>query len=72
MLLNILNWLSDIKLKNADNEYLCYWAQVILLLIKINLIILEELLYKFWNVNNTEYVAALGPKAAEKSLDKLI
>jgi hypothetical protein len=34
--------------------------------------ILEELLYKFWNVNNTEYIAALGPEAAEKSLNKLI
>jgi hypothetical protein len=30
------------------------------------------LLYKSQNANNTEYVAALGPEAAEKSLDELI
>jgi hypothetical protein len=64
--------LSYIKLKNTDNECLCYWAQVILLLIKIDLTILEELLHKFWNVNNTEYIAALGSEAAEKLLNKLI
>jgi hypothetical protein len=30
------------------------------------------LLYKSQNVNNTEYIIALGSEAAEKSLNKLI
>jgi hypothetical protein len=34
--------------------------------------ILKELLHESWNANNTEYVAALGPEAAEKSLNELI
>jgi hypothetical protein len=34
--------------------------------------ILEELLYKFHNFNNMEFIATLDPKIAEKSLDKLI
>jgi hypothetical protein len=34
--------------------------------------ILEELLHESWNANDTEYVVALGPEAAEKSLNKLI
>jgi hypothetical protein len=34
--------------------------------------ILEELLYKSCNFNNVEFIAALDPKIAEKSLDELI
>jgi hypothetical protein len=72
VLSDTLSWLSGIKSKNTDDEYLCHWAQVILPPAKIDSIILEELLYKSQNVNNTEYMAALGPEAAEKSLNKLI
>jgi hypothetical protein len=39
---------------------------------KVNSIILEELLYKFHNFNDVEFIATLNPKIAEKSLDKLI
>ena len=67
-----LSWLSDTKLKNTDNKHLCHWAQVILPLVKIDPMILEELLYESQNANDTEYVAALGPEAAEKLLNKLI
>jgi hypothetical protein len=35
-------------------------------------IILEELLYKFRNFNDMEFIAALDPEIAEKSLNKLI
>jgi hypothetical protein len=34
--------------------------------------ILEELLYKFRNFNDVEFIAALNPKIAKKSLDELI
>ena len=34
--------------------------------------ILKELLYKSRNFNNTEFIDALDPKTAKKSLDKLI
>jgi hypothetical protein len=34
--------------------------------------ILEELLYKSYNFNDAEFIAALDPKIAKKLLDKLI
>ena len=34
--------------------------------------ILEKLLYKSCNFNNIEFIAALDPKIAKKSLDELI
>jgi len=34
--------------------------------------ILEELLYKSRNSNDAEFIAALNPKIAKKSLDELI
>ena len=34
--------------------------------------ILEELLHESHNFNNIEFIAALDPKIAKKSLDKLI
>ena len=72
MFSNTLSWLPGTKPKDADNKCLCYWAQVIILLQKVDPVILEELLHKSYNLNNVEFIAALDPKIAKKSLDKLI
>ena len=69
---NTLSWLPGTKPKDANNKHLYYQAQVIILPQKVNLIILEELLYKSCNFNNIEFIAALDPKIAKKLLNKLI
>jgi len=60
------------KPKDANNKRLRYQAQVIIPPQKVNPIILKELLYKSYNSNNVEFIAALDPKMAKKLLNKLI
>ena len=67
-----LSRLPGTKPKDGDDERLRHRAQVILSPERIDPMILEELLHESRNANDAEYVAALGPEAAEKSLDELI
>jgi len=67
-----LSRLPGTKPKDADDERLRHRAQVILPPEKVDPMILEELLHESRNANDAEYVAALDPEAAEKSLDELI
>jgi len=73
MLFNALSWLLGTKPKEVNNKCLYYWAQVIILPQKVDFAILKELLHKFCNFNNVEFITTLDSEIAKKkSLNKLI